>query len=69
MELQYYHSKAVVVTALAFPQADVNNFILGSEDGSVYTGDYQSNQSLFLIRVLFGFIYSFKTLLVAVCQS
>ena len=44
MELQFKQSKAVAVTALAFPQAEVNNFILGSEEGNVYTGDCQSNQ-------------------------
>ncbi|XP_063533042.1 cytoplasmic dynein 1 intermediate chain isoform X2 [Cydia strobilella] len=38
LELQHRQSKAVAVTAMAFPHADVNNFILGSEDGNIYTG-------------------------------
>lgn len=37
LELQHKQSKPIAVTCLAFPQADVNNFIVGSEDGSVYT--------------------------------
>ncbi|XP_037093444.1 cytoplasmic dynein 1 intermediate chain-like [Pollicipes pollicipes] len=37
MELQFKQSKAVAVTALAFPQAEVNNFIIGSEEGNLYT--------------------------------
>ena len=39
MDLQFKQSKAVAVTALAFPQAEVNNFILGSEEGNLYTGE------------------------------
>jgi dynein intermediate chain len=39
LELQHKQSKPIAVTCLAFPQADVNNFIVGSEDGSVYTGE------------------------------
>ncbi|XP_013187372.1 cytoplasmic dynein 1 intermediate chain isoform X3 [Amyelois transitella] len=38
LELQHRQSKAVAVTAMGFPHGDVNNFILGSEDGNVYTG-------------------------------
>lgn len=37
LELQHKQSKPIAVTCLAFPQADVNNFMVGSEDGSVYT--------------------------------
>lgn len=37
LELQHKQSKPIAVTCLAFPQGDVNNFIVGSEDGSVYT--------------------------------
>ena len=44
MELQFKQSKAVAVTALAFPQAEVNNFILGSEEGNVYTGERDTDQ-------------------------
>ncbi|KAG1651975.1 Cytoplasmic dynein 1 intermediate chain 2 [Nymphon striatum] len=37
MELQHKQSKAVAVTSLSFPPGDVNNFAIGSEEGSVYT--------------------------------
>ncbi|KAL0882067.1 hypothetical protein ABMA27_000644 [Loxostege sticticalis] len=38
LELQHRQSKAVAVTCMGFPHGDVNNFVLGSEDGNVYTG-------------------------------
>ncbi|CAH2071972.1 unnamed protein product, partial [Iphiclides podalirius] len=38
LELQHRQSKAVAVTAMGFPHGDVNNFVLGAEDGNVYTG-------------------------------
>ncbi|XP_061377496.1 cytoplasmic dynein 1 intermediate chain isoform X9 [Danaus plexippus] len=38
IELQHRQGKAVAVTAMAFPHGDVNNFVLGSEDGNIYTG-------------------------------
>lgn len=38
LELVYgKQNKAVAVTSMAFPLGDVNNFVVGSEDGSVYT--------------------------------
>ena len=37
MELHYKQSKSVAVTSMTFPSNDVNNFVVGSEDGSVYT--------------------------------
>ncbi|XP_008331968.1 cytoplasmic dynein 1 intermediate chain 2-like isoform X3 [Cynoglossus semilaevis] len=37
LELVFKQSKAVAVTSMAFPLGDVNNFIVGSEDGSVYS--------------------------------
>jgi len=37
LELQHKQSKAVATTCLSFPQNDVNNFIVGSEEGTVYT--------------------------------
>ncbi|XP_038127078.1 dynein, cytoplasmic 1, intermediate chain 2a-like isoform X2 [Cyprinodon tularosa] len=37
LELVFKQSKAVAVTSSAFPVGDVNNFVVGSEDGSVYT--------------------------------
>lgn len=36
MELAFKQSKAVAVTSMSFPLGDVNNFVVGSEDGSVY---------------------------------
>ncbi|XP_053571687.1 cytoplasmic dynein 1 intermediate chain 1-like [Bombina bombina] len=37
MELIYNKSKPVAVTGVAFPAADVNNFVVGSEEGTIYT--------------------------------
>lgn len=37
MELQHKQSRAVAVTCMAFPHGDVNNFIVGSEEGAVFT--------------------------------
>ena len=38
MDLQHKQSKTVSVTSMSFLSGDVNNFVVGSEDGSVYTG-------------------------------
>ncbi|EDO49079.1 predicted protein [Nematostella vectensis] len=37
MELQYKQSKSVAVTCMSFLAGDVNNFVVGSEEGTVYT--------------------------------
>ncbi|XP_073708373.1 dynein, cytoplasmic 1, intermediate chain 2a isoform X2 [Garra rufa] len=37
LELVFRQSKSVAVTSMSFPLGDVNNFVVGSEDGSVYT--------------------------------
>ncbi|GCB72756.1 hypothetical protein scyTo_0002168 [Scyliorhinus torazame] len=37
MELVYNKSKPVAVTSMAFPTGDVNNFVVGSEEGMIYT--------------------------------
>lgn len=37
MELQHKQSKAVAVTCFSFLSGDVNNFVVGSEDCTVYT--------------------------------
>ena len=37
LELQHKQSKAVATTCLSFPQNDVNNFLVGSEEGTVYS--------------------------------
>ncbi|XP_057708050.1 dynein, cytoplasmic 1, intermediate chain 2a isoform X1 [Corythoichthys intestinalis] len=36
MELVFKQSKTAAVTSMSFPLGDVNNFVVGSEDGSVY---------------------------------
>lgn len=38
MDLQHKQSKTVSVTSMSFLSGDVNNFVVGSEDGAVYTG-------------------------------
>lgn len=38
LELQHRQSKPVAVSCMAFPANDVNNFVLGAEDGNVYCG-------------------------------
>ncbi|XP_076630312.1 cytoplasmic dynein 1 intermediate chain short wing isoform X26 [Colletes latitarsis] len=37
LELHVKQSKAIAATCLAFPHGDVNNFVVGSEDGTVYS--------------------------------
>lgn len=37
LELQQRQGKAVAATCLSFPAGDVNNFVVGSEEGNVYT--------------------------------
>ncbi|XP_077055901.1 dynein, cytoplasmic 1, intermediate chain 2a isoform X4 [Siphateles boraxobius] len=37
LELMFKQSKSVAVTSMSFPLGDVNNFVVGSEDGSIYT--------------------------------
>ena len=37
LELQHKQSKAVATTCLSFPQNDVNKFVVGSEEGTVYS--------------------------------
>lgn len=39
LELHTKQSKAIAATCLAFPHGDVNNFVMGSEDGTVYSGE------------------------------
>lgn len=38
IELNTKQSKPITSTCLAFPHGDVNNFVVGSEDGTVYSG-------------------------------
>ena len=37
MELQHKQSKAVAALCCSFPFGDFNNFVVGSEEGIVYT--------------------------------
>ena len=46
MELTAKQARAVSVTSLAFPGDTVNNFILGSEDGVVYSGQRHGNKKV-----------------------
>lgn len=37
LELQYKQAKPIAVTCMSFPTNEVNNFVVGSEDGFVYS--------------------------------
>lgn len=40
MELSHQkQSRPVPVTSLSFPYGDFNNFVVGSEEGTIYTGN------------------------------
>ncbi|KAF4088548.1 hypothetical protein AMELA_G00083930 [Ameiurus melas] len=45
MELYYNKSKVVAVTGMAFPVGDVNNFVVGSEEGTVYTASRHGSKT------------------------
>ncbi|XP_051573813.1 cytoplasmic dynein 1 intermediate chain 1 isoform X4 [Myxocyprinus asiaticus] len=45
MELIYNKSKPVAVTCMAFPAGDVNNFVVGSEDGTVHTASRHGSKA------------------------
>lgn len=45
LELQTKQKKAIAVTALAFPPNDVNNFVVGSEEGDVYQACRHGNKA------------------------
>jgi hypothetical protein len=42
------NQKSVSVTALAFPGDSVNNFVVGSEDGIIYSGQRHANKKVCL---------------------
>ncbi|XP_043332935.1 cytoplasmic dynein 1 intermediate chain 2-like [Cervus canadensis] len=44
-ELVHKQSKAVAVTSMSFPVGDVNNFVVGSEEGSVYTACHHGSKA------------------------
>ncbi|XP_072755539.1 cytoplasmic dynein 1 intermediate chain isoform X36 [Anoplolepis gracilipes] len=45
LELHTKQSKAIAATCLAFPHGDVNNFVMGSEDGTVYSACRHGNRA------------------------
>ncbi|XP_056875987.1 cytoplasmic dynein 1 intermediate chain 1 isoform X6 [Takifugu flavidus] len=45
MELVYNKSKPVAVTCMAFPTGDVNNYVVGSEEGTVYTASRHGSKA------------------------
>ncbi|XP_055600627.1 cytoplasmic dynein 1 intermediate chain isoform X12 [Uranotaenia lowii] len=45
LELQQRQSKPISVTCMAFPHNEVNNFVLGSEDGYVYSACRHGNRT------------------------
>ncbi|XP_042151171.1 cytoplasmic dynein 1 intermediate chain 1-like [Oncorhynchus tshawytscha] len=45
MELVYNKSKAVAVTGMAFPTGDVNNYVVGREEGTVYTASRHGSKA------------------------
>lgn len=38
LELHHKQAKSIAVTSMAFPNNEINNFVLGGEDGYVYSG-------------------------------
>jgi len=49
LDLQHKQNKAVAATCLAFPQNSVNNFVIGSEEGHVYSGTTLDNFHQYII--------------------
>ncbi|XP_029298920.1 dynein cytoplasmic 1 intermediate chain 1a isoform X6 [Cottoperca gobio] len=45
MELVYNKSKPVAVTGMAFPTGDVNNYVVGSEEGTVYSASRHGSKA------------------------
>lgn len=45
LELQQKQPKPIAVTCMSFPHDEVNNFVLGSEDGYVYSASRHGNRS------------------------
>lgn len=45
MELKHKQSKPVAVMSMTFPSNDVNNFVVGSEDGAVYTASRHGSKA------------------------
>lgn len=45
LELHTKQSKPIAATCLMFPHGDVNNFVVGSEEGTVYSGNDTSQSN------------------------
>ncbi|XP_055682542.1 cytoplasmic dynein 1 intermediate chain isoform X1 [Lutzomyia longipalpis] len=45
LELQHKQSKSIAVTCMAFPNAEINNFVVGSEDGFVYSASRHGSRA------------------------
>ena len=45
IELQGKQSKQIAVTSMGFRHGDVNNFVIGSEEGTIYTATRHGNKS------------------------
>lgn len=45
LELNHKHAKSIAVTSMAFPHNEINNFIMGGEDGYVYSGCRHGNRT------------------------
>ncbi|XP_050088427.1 cytoplasmic dynein 1 intermediate chain isoform X3 [Anopheles aquasalis] len=45
LELQHRQSKPISVSCMAFPHNEVNNFVVGSEDGYVFSASRHGNRS------------------------
>jgi len=57
----YRQAKSIAVTCMAFPNNEINNFVLGSEDGYVYSGIYFYYYFyLYKINNFFLYIINFK---------
>ena len=51
MELMNKQSKAVAVTSFSFLAGDVNNFVVGSEEGPVFTACRHGRFVLFILSI------------------
>lgn len=60
LELHTKQSKAIAATCLAFPHGDVNNFVMGSEDGTVYSGTLNVIAST-LYGIVYVYFYTYFT--------
>jgi hypothetical protein len=55
LDLLTKQSKQITVTQLAFPSGDVNNFVIGSEDSTIYSGNFL----LFTYQYIHTYIHTY----------